>query len=75
VIRLVSKLLQADKDTLSLLDGDPFDGRAPAFVRVELYQYRFTAPGQPGWWQRQKVGTLIRPLSLRDPALIDALGL
>lgn len=45
--RLLERLLEAEPDVLALLSHDPFDGRRPRWVRVELYRYRFaTGPGE-----------------------------
>jgi hypothetical protein len=62
---LVRKLLEADPGTLSLFASDPFGGRRPRWVRATLYRYRFTDPGEPGWWVREPMGTYLPPVSLR----------
>ena len=38
-----------------------------------LTRYRFTEPGEGGWWRRERVYELVRPLSRDDPALRSAL--
>jgi hypothetical protein len=43
---LCIRLLQGSPDVLWLFDGDPFQGRRPRYVRVRLYQYRFTTPSE-----------------------------
>lgn len=70
VIRLLDRLLAGEPSVLGLfVDPPPFAGGAPTFVRVELYRYRFAARGEPGWWHREHVGTLIPPLAHDDPEL------
>jgi hypothetical protein len=70
LVRLVQRLLEADRPTLRLLRRDPFAGRAPRFLRARYYLYRYT-----GWtelrrtgacWQRTLVGDYMPPVSLED---------
>jgi hypothetical protein len=68
-VHLVAKLLDGDPGALSLLDGDPFAGARPRYVRVELYQYRLARPGAPVWWERTLLGSWLPPLSRDDPGL------
>ncbi len=74
VLAFVHHLLRADPETLSLLAHDPFAGKPPQRVRVRLFQYRFAQPGAEDWWEREEVGMLIRPVTVDDPALLDALA-
>ncbi|HEY0133232.1 MAG TPA: lipase maturation factor family protein, partial [Nannocystis sp.] len=70
LLALLDKLLAADPQVLSLMAPPPnFAGGAPTFVRVEVYRYRFTAAGERAWWQRERLGSLIRPVSRDDPEL------
>jgi hypothetical protein len=66
---LLLKLLEADRDTLSLLRADPFAGRHPQYVRALLYRYKMTAPDERRvtrrWWQRELVGIYYPPVTLR----------
>jgi len=68
----VSKLLQNDEKTLSLLAGNPFPDRPPKFVRALLYEYRFTTREerrQTGdWWVREPRGEYFPAVSLETPA-------
>ena len=68
-VRLVWRLLEGDRATLGLLAGDPFGGAPPRFVRVELYRYRFAAPGAKTWWERTRLGPWLPPLSREDESL------
>ena len=52
----MGRLLEASPPVLELLAPDPFEGRAPQYVRALVYDYRFTDPGTPegehAWWTR-----------------------
>ena len=76
-LHLVWKLLQGDRGTLSLLAGDPFGGRTPRFIRATLYGYKFAPLGHAAWWERERLGEWLPPLSADDPRLLrflDAYG-
>jgi hypothetical protein len=70
VYELVRRLLMADPGILGLLRLDPFDGSAPAAVRVRRFLYRFTTPdehrGTGDWWTRRLVDESLPPVSLGD---------
>jgi hypothetical protein len=68
-LHLVWKLLHNDRLTLSLLANDPFPGAPPRFVRAQLYRYRFTVPGESGYWHRDLLGLWLTPLSVDDVRL------
>jgi hypothetical protein len=68
-VRFVWKLLEADPAALGLLGGDPFAGRRPQFVRVELYRYRFAPMGAKVRWERTRIGPWLPPLSRDNPEL------
>jgi len=79
---LLHRLLEADPAVLDLFETDPFDGRPPRWVRVDLYRYRFAvdkpstkerqdidedgAMKGDAWWYRTRLGTLVPPVSLQD---------
>jgi hypothetical protein len=65
--RLLVAILRGDREILALLEPVPSLGPPPRFVRMMLWQYRFTDRGRD-WWQRQPVGILVGPLSLAQPA-------
>jgi hypothetical protein len=68
-VHLLGKLLQADRDTLSLLRDNPFPQQAPRYVRARLYEYHFTNPAERNetghWWKRQLAGEYLPPVSLQ----------
>lgn len=74
LLPLVGKLLVSDRTTLKLLKGDPFADRRPAFIRANLYRYRFSSRQERketgAWWVRTLVGEYLPPLGLdrRAPA-------
>jgi lipase maturation factor len=70
-VHLVWKLLHNDAGALSLLAGNPFPGEPPRYVRAILYRYHFAPPGNPEhkWWDRERLGVWLPPLSADDPRL------
>ena len=74
-VNLVWKLLHNDPGTLSLFAGNPFPEKPPKYVRAVLYRYRFARPGnsQGLYWNRERVGIWLSPMSANDPGLIDFL--
>jgi hypothetical protein len=58
---------------LGLLADSPFPDAPPRFVRARLFRYRFTAPGEPGWWRRDQEEEYLPPLSLDSPSLREIL--
>ncbi len=65
----LSKLLEADRQVLRLLQQDPFDGGRPRWVRARSYLYRFATRAEfretGERWVRTPLGEAIPPLSLR----------
>ncbi len=63
-LRLIEKLLSADKQVLKLLAKDPFCGTPPMFVRARLYRYQFALENLAGknWWKRTIVSEYLPPV-------------
>jgi hypothetical protein len=65
---LLAKLLQGDRETLSLLRTSPFPNTRPRFIRAQYYLYKFTTPDERRrsglWWNRQLIGTYYGPVAL-----------
>jgi hypothetical protein len=65
----LERLLKADRGILRLLRVDPFDGRAPRWVRARLFHYRFATHREKResgrWWVREPVQVAIPPVSLQ----------
>ncbi len=76
-VPFVARLLQNDGPTLSLMSGNPFPGKAPVWIRAELYDYKFTTPAERratgNWWKRTLEGEYLRPISLQTPGLVAGL--
>src|SRR4029453_1609931 len=53
---LLAKLLQGDRNTLTLLRTNPFPDVPPRFLRAQYYLYTFTTPDEHRtsgrWWNR-----------------------
>jgi hypothetical protein len=73
ILNLVARLLQGDEAVLRLLRKNPFPATPPRHVRAELYLYRFSRPGEEGWWVRTRLGAYLPPLSLEHPGFRWAL--
>ncbi len=58
---LLMRLLSGEPKVIGLLDNNPFPNAAPKFVRVVLFQYRFTSAEEAratgDWWHREPVWT------------------
>ena len=63
------RLLQGSPEVQHLLARDPFNGRAPRYIRAELYRYHFapmsTRRAEGVWWTRERLGAYSPVLSLR----------
>jgi hypothetical protein len=72
ILNLISKLLQNDELALRLLDHNPFADKRPTFIRVSLYEYRFTSPKERkksnSWWVREHKASYLPSLSLEQIA-------
>jgi hypothetical protein len=68
LVPLLEHLLQGTPEVVALLGHNPFPDRAPRYVRLAYYHYRFATPAERSrtgaWWQRQFLGYLTPALSL-----------
>jgi hypothetical protein len=64
-VNFMIRLLQGERSVLALMEYNPFPKAPPKFVRARLYLYRFTKPGEPGWWTREDRGEYFPPVSLK----------
>ena len=69
-MNLVWQLLKGDPSPEPLLAYDPFAGSAPKSIRAGIWRYRFSADHADGrWWDRERVGEYLPPVSLESQAL------
>lgn len=71
LVHLVWQLLQGDPTPEPLVARDPFlEGGPPRWIRAGIWQYRFSASRVGGaWWERERVGEYLPPVSLQNAAL------
>ena len=76
-VNFVAKLLEGDRDVLSLLRANPFTDKPPHYVRASLYEYHFTTPEvhrhTGAWWSRTLSGPYFPPVSLENPGFRNIL--
>ena len=67
---LVEHLLSGSPTVVGLLAEDPFPDARPRFVRLAVYEYRFTTPDEGAeaghWWRREFRSYLTQPMSLNS---------
>lgn len=70
-VNFVAKLLENDKNVLSLIAWNPFPEGPPKYVRALLYEYRFTTRAERrengAWWNRELVSDYFPAVSLTTP--------
>jgi len=72
LVHLVWQLLSGEPSPRRLLARDPFDGAAPKYVRAGIWHYRFSTNRAGGaWWERERVGEFLPPVSLHHRGLRD----
>jgi hypothetical protein len=69
-LALLDRLLEGDEATEKLLASVPFTETTPTHVRAVSYRYRFATPEERRetgrWWERERVGTYVSPVSDGD---------
>jgi lipase maturation factor 1 len=63
---LLTKLLEGEKTVLALLANNPFENKAPKYIRARLYDYKFSPRRAKGWWTRTYVKEYSPILALRE---------
>lgn len=60
-LHVMSRLFDAEPDVLALLEGDPFDGAKPRYLRALVDDYTFTTFANDGanWWKREPRGIYV----------------
>jgi len=69
--RLLLRLLEGSPAVVGLLDDPNLRTKPPRYVRLVMYDYRFTTPeeartGGGAWWTRERRGELTSTLSLES---------
>jgi hypothetical protein len=60
----VQRLLEDEKRIVRLFAHNPFPDAPPKFIRADWYRYRFTKPGERGWWTRTFVAEYLPAVTL-----------
>ncbi len=70
-VNFMAKLLEGDKNVLSLLRTNPFPNKPPRYVRALRFEYHFTTPEEHrqtgAWWKAAPVGPYFPAVSLDSP--------
>jgi hypothetical protein len=70
LVHLLLQLLRGERAPKSLLARDPFPDVPPRWIRAGIWRYRLTDSRASGrWWERERVGEYLRPVSREDPVL------
>ncbi|HEU5057862.1 MAG TPA: lipase maturation factor family protein, partial [Kofleriaceae bacterium] len=64
-VALEARLLEGRPEVRELLARDPFGDDPPRYLRSTLHEYRFTGPGDDGWWTRREIGRFCPPVRRR----------
>jgi hypothetical protein len=64
ILHFVWKLLDGDRMVRRLLAVDPFDGRAPKYVRIRRFVYHLEPYSSPTWWTRDSEQLWLPSVSL-----------
>jgi hypothetical protein len=76
LVHLVWQLLRGEPSPRSLLARDPFPGEPPRYVRAGIWRYRFAPDHEGGrWWERERVGEFLPPVSLQHKGLREYVSL
>lgn len=64
----IQRLLEGNKEVLSLLKKNPFPDGPPKHIRAEWYEYHFAPPhNKEGvFWVRKKIGEYLPPVFLKE---------
>ncbi|GMT07820.1 hypothetical protein PENTCL1PPCAC_29994, partial [Pristionchus entomophagus] len=75
-LSLVNRLLHADANVIGQLKNWPFKSKKEpiAFVRAQLYHYRFSKPGSKAWWTRSLQHEYMPVMAKDTPAILEFLA-
>jgi hypothetical protein len=72
LVHLVWQLLEGERGPRRLFAHDPFPDAPPRWIRAGIWRYRFSRSAAEGvWWQRERVGEYLRPISSDNNDLAD----
>ncbi len=77
LVHLVWQLLQGEASPKRLLAVDPFDAHPPRAIRAGIWRYWFARGGSGAWWERERVGEMMPPVTLEHRGLrqyVEAYG-
>ena len=65
------RLLTGQPQVLKLLGTNPFPDHPPKYIRIGMYDYRFTTPAERttsrAWWVRTPLRVVLPPMHLSQP--------
>lgn len=68
LIKLAQRLLEGSPEVLALFTHNPFPDTPPQYIRLVLYDYRFTDPitkqTSAAWWERKRIKTYLPAITL-----------
>jgi hypothetical protein len=74
-VNFALKLLEGSPEVRGLLEADPFGGKAPQYVRAELFDYSFTNGEERrktgNWWKREARGLYLPAVGLKAVSRLD----
>ena len=84
LLRLAVRILENDSNVISLLSSNPFSDKAPKWIKMDLYQYRFSELGDNNslasekdswefgaWWNRKFLKVYLPPVAIGMKELED----
>jgi len=74
LLHLVWKLLDGDSTIRQLIAVDPFDGKAPRFVRIRRFVYHLEPYSSDTWWTRDSEELWLPPIARDSPGFLETLG-
>jgi hypothetical protein len=75
LVHLVWQLLEGNPSPRGLFARDPFADAPPRYVRAGIWHYAFSPDHAGGrWWDRERVGEYLPPVSLEHRGLREYVG-
>lgn len=69
-LRMVRQILKGEDSVTGLLGKDPFNGKAPRYMRAVVYDYKFSTPSdlwdRDRWWKQGVAEPFMPTVSLSD---------